>query len=135
MELVSVKAKAGYTAGYADPGFIGKLPSYHFPFLPKEKTHRAFQISGDSMLYIIDKSWIICEYIENRNNIKNGVDYVIITKDDGIVFKRVYNRIKENKALLLVSLNAIYQPYEIKIESVLEVWKFAIKFSEVMVEE
>ena len=37
VELVSVKGKTGYTAGYGDHEFISKLPSYQFPFLPKDK--------------------------------------------------------------------------------------------------
>jgi transcriptional regulator with XRE-family HTH domain len=135
VELVSVKAKAGYTAGYGDPEFIGKLPSYQFPFLPKDKKHRAFQISGDSMLPIRDRSWIACHYIDDWNDIENGQGYVIVTKDDGIVFKRAYNRIKENGTLLLVSINPLFQPYEIQIRDVIEVWKFALKFSNQLVEE
>ena len=135
LELVSVKAKAGYATGYGDPEYIGKLPAYHFPFLLKDKKHRAFQISGDSMLPIRDKSWIACQYIDNWNEIKNGQGYVIVTKDDGILFKRVYNRIKESKTLLLVSLNPTYQPYEVQIKEVLEVWRFALKFSDQMIEE
>lgn len=59
----------------------------------------------------------------------------IVTKEDGVVFKRAYNRIKENGTLLLVSLNPFCQPYEIKIKDVIEVWKFALKFSDQMVEE
>lgn len=135
VELVSVKAKAGYASGYGDPEYIAKLPSYHFPFLPKDKKHRAFQISGDSMLPIRDRSWIACHYIDDWFTIQNGQGYVVITKDDGIVFKRVYNRIKDNGTLLLVSLNPEFQPYEVKITDVLEVWKFALKFSAQMVEE
>ena len=135
VELVSVKAKAGYASGYGDPEYISKLPSYNFPFLTKDKKHRAFQISGDSMLPIRDRSWIACNYIDDWFTIKNGQGYVIITKDDGIVFKRVYNRIKDNGTLLLVSLNPAFQPYEVKITDVLEVWKFALKFSDQMIEE
>ena len=135
VELVSVKAKAGYTGGYGDPEFIARLPAYHLPFLPKDKKHRAFQISGDSMLPIRDGSWIACHYIDDWFAIQNGQGYVIITKEDGVVFKRVYNRIKDNGTLLLVSLNPVYQPYEVKITAVMEVWKFALKFSDQMIEE
>jgi len=135
VELVSVKAKAGYASGYGDPEYVAKLPSYNFPFLPKDKKHRAFQITGDSMLPIRDRSWIACNYIDDWFTIKNGLGYVIITKDDGIVFKRVYNRIKDNGTLLLVSLNPTFQPYEVKIKDVLEVWKFALKFSDQMMDE
>ena len=135
LELVSVKAKAGYAASYGDPEYIGKLPAYHFPFLPKDKKHRAFQISGDSMLPIRDRSWIACQYLDDWNDIQNGQGYVIVTQDDGVLFKRVYNQIKEKSALLLVSLNPAYQPYQIQIKEVLEVWKFALKFSDQMIEE
>ena len=135
VEMVSIKAKAGYTAGYGDPEYIGKLPSYHFPLLSANRKYRMFQISGDSMLPIRDRSWITCEYVENWNAIENGQGYVVVTKEDGLVFKRVYNRIKHNKTLLLVSSNATYEPYEIPVSEVLEVWKFALKFSDQMVEE
>ncbi|MBL0310009.1 MAG: helix-turn-helix domain-containing protein [Bacteroidetes bacterium] len=134
VELVSVKAKAGYATGYGDPEFVSKLPAYQFPFLPKDKKHRAFQISGDSMLPIPDRSWIACHYLEDWNDIQNGQGYVIVTKDEGVVFKRAYNRIKQDGTLLLVSMNSIYQPYEIQISEVLEVWKFSLKFSSEMME-
>lgn len=135
VEMVSTKAKAGYTAGYADPEFIGKLPSYHFPLLSKNKKYRMFQIDGDSMLPIRNRSWITCEYVEDWRTIENGQGYVIVTKDDGLVFKRVYNRIKQSGKLLLVSTNSFYEPYEIDVNEVLEVWKFALRFSDQMIEE
>lgn len=64
IELVPVKAKAGYTAGYNDPEFIRTLPSFQLPFLSAERKYRTFQISGDSMLPIPDKSYVTAEYIE-----------------------------------------------------------------------
>jgi phage repressor protein C with HTH and peptisase S24 domain len=94
-----------------------------------------FQISGDSMLSIPDRSWITCEYVEDWNAIQNGQGYVLITKSEGVVFKRIYNRIKADGTLLLVSNNPIYSPYEIAITEVMEVWKFALRFSDRMVEE
>jgi hypothetical protein len=36
----------------------------------------------------------------------------------------VYNHIKDKKTLLLCSTNPDYQPYEISIGDILEVWKF-----------
>lgn len=135
VELVSVKAKAGYAAGYGDPEFIGKLPAYRFPFLPKDKKHRAFQVSGDSMWPIRDRSWIACHYIDNWNDIQDGQGYVIVMREEGVVFKRVYKQIKERQSLLLVSTNPIYKPYETPIKEVLEVWKFVLRFSEQMGDE
>lgn len=35
--------------------------------------------------------------------VKDGRTYIVLTKDDGLVYKRVYNKIKEHNALLLSS--------------------------------
>ena len=56
--------------------------------------------------------------------IKSGYPYIIVTKDEGIVFKNVENQIDKKTTLLLSSTNPAYEPYEVKISQVLEVWKF-----------
>lgn len=124
IELVPEKAKAGYTSGFSDPEYIKVLPTFRLPFLSKEKKYRSFQISGDSMLPIPDGAYITGEYIQNWNNIKTGKPYIILTMDDGIVFKLVENRIHEEGILRLVSLNPLYAPYEIPANQVREVWSF-----------
>jgi transcriptional regulator with XRE-family HTH domain len=67
VEYVPIKAKAGYRAGYNDPDYIGSLPKFSFPNLPKSASYRVFPITGDSMLPIPDGSDIICKYIQVRN--------------------------------------------------------------------
>ncbi|MCX6290458.1 MAG: helix-turn-helix transcriptional regulator [Bacteroidetes bacterium] len=124
IEVVHLKAKAGYKNGYADPEFMKKLPSFQLPILLSDRKYRMFQISGDSMLPIPDKSWVIGEYLENWYDIKDGHAYVLLTQDEGIVFKLAYNQIKKKKNLLLKSLNSVYDPYEINVNEVKEVWKF-----------
>lgn len=124
VELVNIRARAGYTVGYGDIEYIKKLPAFQLPFLNKERKYRTFQISGDSMLPIPDKSYIIAEYVANLNEIKSGQAYIIITLDDGIIFKIVNNQISKNKTLHLSSLNPYYKPYEVVINKVKEVWKF-----------
>ena len=37
IELVNIRAKAGYTRGFADPEFIKVLPTLQLPFLSKNK--------------------------------------------------------------------------------------------------
>jgi transcriptional regulator with XRE-family HTH domain len=124
IELVPYKASAGYTAGYNDPEFIASLPTFQLPFLAKERKYRSFQIRGDSMLPIPDKAYITTEYVQNWNEVKDGNAYVIVTADDGIVFKVVYNQVRQKKKLLLRSLNPAYKPYEVNIADVKEIWKF-----------
>ena len=124
IEVVNIKAKAGYKSGYADPEFVKKLPVFQLPILFKERKYRMFQISGDSMLPIPDKSWVIGEYLENWYDIKDGYPYVLLTQDEGIVFKIAFNQLKKKKNLVLKSLNTLYDPYEINVNEVKEVWKF-----------
>ena len=130
IEVVSQRAKASYLAGFADPEFISELPRFSLPFLPTDKKHRVFQVDGDSMLPIPDGSWIICEYIDDWLNIKDGERYVIVTEQDGVTFKIAYNRIQSEQKLLLCSSNPIYSPFEVEIEQVREVWRYRLLMSE-----
>lgn len=122
IELVPVKASAGYLNGYADPQFISELPKFHLPFL-KQGTFRAFEIKGDSMLPLPSGTIVIGEYLENWNDIKVGETYVFITKDDGVVYKRAGNRFKENKAIKLISDNPTFDAYAVSTDAILEIWK------------
>ena len=124
IELVPVKAKAGYTQGYSDPDYIRVLQSFRMPFLNANRKYRSFQISGDSMPPVSDGAWVTGEYMQDWNNIREGQPYIVITKDEGIVFKVAYNRIRERGTLLLCSTNTAYEPYEVPIDEILEVWRF-----------
>ncbi len=124
VELVSEKAKAGYRTGYADPEFISVLPTFYLPFLNKERKYRAFQVSGDSMLPIPDGAWVVGEYLQNWKLLRNKHAYIVLTIDDGIVFKVVENLIGNSGKLLLHSLNTLYEPYDVLVKDVREIWKF-----------
>jgi transcriptional regulator with XRE-family HTH domain len=134
IELVNEKASAGYTQGFADPDFIKVLPTFQLPFLSRSKKYRTFQINGDSMLPIPDRSWVTGEYIENWLMIRSNYPYIILTMDDGIVFKVVENRIKQSGKLNLISLNPLFDPYEIDASQVKEIWKFVHYISSEMPE-
>ena len=86
-------------------------------------SYRSFQIKGDSMLPVREGSWVTCSYVENWESLKDGKACVIVTRNEGIVFKLVYNRLKDG-FLLLVSSNRNYTPYEIQVSQVLEIWQF-----------
>ncbi|MFZ2338620.1 MAG: LexA family transcriptional regulator [Bacteroidales bacterium] len=124
IELVTEKAKAGYTTGYADPEYIGELPVFHLPFLSNNRKYRTFQLKGDSMFPIPDGSWVTGEFIQDWTELMSGKAYIVFTLDDGIVFKIVENNIRKNGRLTLFSLNPLYEPYEIHIKEVKEIWKF-----------
>jgi transcriptional regulator with XRE-family HTH domain len=124
IELVNEKAKAGYATGFADPDYIRILPTFNLPFLRRDRKHRMFQVSGDSMLPIPDKAYVTGEYVDDWRFIKDQYPYIILTIDDGVVFKVVENKINTDEKLVLHSLNPLYEPYDVHIKDIREVWKF-----------
>ncbi|WP_282038302.1 XRE family transcriptional regulator [Saccharicrinis aurantiacus] len=124
IEVVPIKAQAGYTNGFGDLEYIESLDKFSIPFLPKDKTYRTFQIQGDSMLPVPEGTWVTCSYIQDWENIKDATPCVIVTKDEGIVFKLVYNQLDTKQNFQLVSTNRLYKPYELHIKEVLEIWQF-----------
>ena len=124
IEVVPVKAMAGYLNGYADPEYIEDLPVMNLPFKIVGK-HRAFTIKGDSMPPLKDGTIVIGKYVESLNELKDGQTYIVLTKDDGVVYKRIYNEKKKSAdTFLFYSDNKAYSPYAVHAKNILEVWSF-----------
>jgi transcriptional regulator with XRE-family HTH domain len=121
--LVSQKASAGYLNGYSDTEYVGTLPQFQLPNLPSGRTYRAFEISGDSMLPIQPGTIIIGSFLEHIEHLRNGRTYVLVTTNDGVVYKRVFNYLAERGKLFLVSDNELYKPFEIGAQEVIEIWE------------
>ena len=123
IEIIPAKASAGYLQGYADPEYIEQLQKIKLPFLPTG-TLRAFPISGDSMLPVKSGSFVVAKFVDNIQEVKDGRTYIVLTKNDGLVYKRLYNKIKEKNCLELHSDNKAYQSFDVKTEDVIELWEF-----------
>ena len=124
IELVSEKAKAGYATGFADPEYISILPTFRLPFLSKQRKYRTFQVSGDSMLPIPPGAFVTGMFLQDWNSIRDKDAFIILTADEGIVFKVVENRLKDSGTLRLHSLNPVYEPYDLPVNSIREIWQF-----------
>jgi len=123
IEIIPIKASAGYLRGYSDPEYIEHLDKIKLPFLPTGK-HRAFPIKGDSMLPVKSGAYIVAKFIEDIRDVKDGHTYIVVTLNDGIVYKRVFDKMEEHQCLLLVSDNKKYDPYYVPANEVLELWEF-----------
>jgi len=123
IELVPQKAAAGYLNGYADPEYLEELPKFRLPMLGTTGTYRAFEIAGDSMLPIASGTVIVGRYVDDWMSLKDGTPCIVVSSKEGIVFKRVFNRLKDAAMLALHSDNPVYSPYEIDVEDVVEIWE------------
>lgn len=120
--FVPVKAAAGYLAGYADPEFVDELNTFTLPML-SGGNYRAFEIIGDSMLPTPSGSVIVGEKVDKIDEIKNNAACIVVSRHEGIVYKRVQKNTRSNTKLTLVSDNPVYHPYTVNAEDVLEMWQ------------
>lgn len=123
--VVPIKARAGYLNHYDDLDNYDALPTFQLP-LPEiytNETHRVFQIEGDSMLPMSPGSYVLTRYVENWQYIKDGKTYVVVSKSEGIVYKRLVNKIEHEFQLILQSDNKIYPDIAMNVDEVMEVWE------------
>lgn len=125
--LVNIKAAAGYLNAYGDPEFITSLPAYNLPQLPKGD-YRMFEVDGESMYPTLHhKDTVICQYA-GPSGIKDNQLYVVVTKQHGLLVKRVFKDVKKNGVLLLKSDNHFvkdkFRDIRVKVsEEILEMWR------------
>lgn len=119
--LVPVRAAAGYQKGFPDDEYVNELPHITLPLLGKGN-FRAFEITGDSMLPLPSGTIVIGEKLERLSDLKDGKTYVLVTRNEGIVYKRVYNHIRNQGVLSLVSDNTKYEPYDVDPMEIHEAW-------------
>ena len=120
--FVPVKAAAGYLAGYADPEFVDELNTFTLPMLAGGN-YRAFEIIGDSMLPTPSGSVIVGEKVEKIDELKNDSACIVVSRHEGIVYKRIQKNGRSKDKFTLVSDNPIYHPYTVRAEDVLEMWQ------------
>jgi len=124
IEIVTHKAKAGYAAGgFADLQFISEMDHIHLPWLSKNEKYRTFPIEGDSMPPHNEQSYVIGKYVEKPSHVISGKTYIVVTKNQEMVYKRLQKKGKD--AFVLHSDNNFYKPYEIKFSEIAEIWEYA----------
>ena len=122
IEIISERAQAGYLTGYSDPEFIEALQHISLPFLRNGK-YRAFPVTGDSMPPHKEGSFVVGEYIERLGDVIDGKTYILITKTNGIVYKRLSKSGKNS--VVAKSDNIVYESYEVMASEIVEIWRYA----------
>jgi transcriptional regulator with XRE-family HTH domain len=126
--FVPMKAAAGYLAGYADPEFIDELNTFTLPMLTGGN-YRAFEIIGDSMLPTPSGSVIVGEKVDDLEALKNNAACIVVSRHEGIVYKRVQRNTKVRNKLTLISDNPAFHPYTVNSEEIMEMWQAQLVIS------
>lgn len=129
---VPVKARAGYLVGYGDREYIGGLQTYSLPGF-RGKTYRSFEVEGVSMKPTLQpRDWVVGEWLESLSDIRENRVHIIVTKNDGILIKRVLNRISERGKLYLKSDTIHnrhdYPTIELDPSDIAEIWYARVRF-------
>lgn len=120
--FVPMKAAAGYLAGYADPEFVDELNTFTLPMLAGGN-YRAFEIIGDSMLPTPSGSVIVGEKVSDLDAVGNNTPCIVVSRNEGIVYKRVQKNGRQKNKLTLASDNPAFHPYTVNTEEVIEMWQ------------
>lgn len=126
IEIIPQKASMGYLSGYMDPGYIESLQTISLPFLRNGK-FRAFPADGDSMPPFRSGTYIVGKYVEDVSHLKVNKTYIFVTSNEGISYKRL----KDISAttLTLAADNTLYEPYEVALGDLLEIWEYECSIS------
>lgn len=118
---VPAKAQAGYLSELLDEVNDGDCISFDLPFFRGSNLYM-IDVEGDSMNPTVNHGdYAVVRKIENQEDIKYGVPYVV-ESEDGRVMKRIYSNDNNNR-LTLKSDNEVYEPYSVSKESVLSIWE------------
>jgi len=134
IHFVPVKAAAGYLAGYADSEFIDELNTFTLPMLAGGN-YRAFEIIGDSMMPTPSGSIIVGEKVDDSEDLKNDQAYIVVSRNEGIVYKRIVKNNRLKNKLTFVSDNPQYQPYQVNAEDIVELWQAQMVISKVSAQQ
>ena len=122
IQFVPVKAAAGYLAGYADPEFVDELNTFTLPMLAPGQ-YRAFEIVGDSMLPVPSGSVIVGEKVNDIGDVKSNNTYIVVSRSEGVVYKRVMKNNRLKNKVTLISDNPQYESYNVNSTDIIELWK------------
>ena len=110
---------------------IDELNTFTLPMLGSGN-YRAFEIIGDSMLPTPSGSIIVGQKMDSLDDVKQQAACIVVSRNEGIVYKRVSRTVKSKNKVTLTSDNPSFQPYQINAEDILEIWQ-AIECAAILV--
>lgn len=99
--------------------YLRTLPTISLPFIVTEK-NRAFDMGSD---FPMQSSIVVGTGISDWSDIHDGKFYVLLTHQQGVIYRRVYNQVKIKGTLLLSSDNTNIPSCEVAIKDVIEIWE------------
>ncbi len=119
IQWISRSQSGEYINEYQNPAFLTHLPSFQLPNLPSGY-YRAFE-SGDDFVY--PGSLLVGSFVRNWYEIRDGAQYLFVTRNYGVIYRTAYNQVRTNGTLSLTSDIASIDNIAVALNDVLEVWE------------
>lgn len=131
LRLVPAREFEDYFYNAMDPAYLKQLPMLQLPGLsPSDALYRAFEVSDDSMSPVEKGSLVVARQEDNIQQIKDGKLYVLVTRTEGVIFRRVYNHIQKSGEILLEPLNSDYVQQQLSVMGrEVEAWEVMLYIS------
>ena len=131
--LVSQYAYAGYLSGFLDSEYVDKLP--RIPFIVEHEgkgEYLCFEVRGDSMddgtpQGYVDGEILLCREIDqvywtqSRLHMRKW-DFVIVSRDEGILLKRIINHDPDSGTVIIHSLNDFYNDKIVNLQDISKIF-------------
>ena len=120
---VPVKARAGYMLGYGDPQFIQSLSAYRLPGYTNG-TYRIFEVEGHSMFPTLQDADRVIARWADISEVRDDRVYVLVTRTQGVLIKRLINRHHEGKIIVKSDNNHAgeFPTIVMEVDEVAEIW-------------
>ncbi len=120
---VPVKARAGYMLGYGDPQFIQSLSAYRLPGYTNG-TYRIFEVEGHSMFPTLQDADRVIARWADISEVRDDRVYVLVTRTQGVLIKRLINRHHEGKIIVKSDNNHAgeFPTIVMDVDEVAEIW-------------
>jgi hypothetical protein len=73
--------------------------------------------------------------VNDLDEIRNNHAYIVVSRTEGIVYKRILKNDDARDKVTLVSDNPAFQPYQVKAADILEIWQAQMVISKVAVQQ
>ncbi len=80
-------------------------------------------------------SVIVGEKLESIDDVKSSNTYIVVSRNEGIVYKRVLKSNRSKNKVTLVSDNPLYQPYQVNAVEIVEIWQAQMIISKANVQQ
>jgi transcriptional regulator with XRE-family HTH domain len=116
---IKINGVKEYLANCQKVDYLRSLPTISLPYITSDRS-RAFEAGND---FPMQNSIIVGNGISDWSDVNDGKFYILVTVQQGVIYRRVYNQVKIKGALLLSSDNPTIPSFEISIKDVIEIWE------------